>query len=637
MPAYTQTQTGNFESPTTWGGGGFPNLAGDTFTVSAGMTATITQVHTHELGASTVNGLLSFSSASNTGLRFGHSNLTVASGGELRIGSSTTPIPKTFTAALEFNTTADNARGLIIASGGYCNIYGDADFYGGLDWSTLFADWTTGQSFQVVGNFVGRWLAGQELYVHKGTTFSAWTTDTARVTISSLTWDGVKTTITISEAFPTGSFFLGAMVVNASRNVRIQKVGAVTTVGNHNANRPFMYDSNSVLQGTTIVKDAIITGFWGWHLGFNGRMENTSVRNGQQVTENSASSIKRCSIINCNIISCNSGVRGTPYVFLQGNKFFANNHAIIFCQDIRLASGNKIYGNSLGVYSSSIFSCHPDNYIYANSTGLFTSGGVYSGWLSRNAEGIINNNTSDVAVHQNWTTPYTGKPLVLKNAGFGSSLRQSSNRNLPLYDHSYYTVEHVNRVKDTHAKYHAFADIIKNTANLRLSTSSIEVIPLSNCSMENPVQVFGDWIEDNVPATLQTRTIYINFDNWANGTNLPNNLECYLEAEFFNHSSSASIGFAASTMSIDESVWTGAYTFQTKRMLTLTFTPSQAGIVVYRFFLKKFSGASKVFIEPRLERAGLTFLTGYWVDGQAAMSSLYDFPARRFRIMGGGE
>lgn len=72
MAAYTSTQSGNFSSASTWGGGGYPNLDGDTFTIVAGhdVTYDITTALTTGLGACTVNagGTLRFNT--NTQIRF---------------------------------------------------------------------------------------------------------------------------------------------------------------------------------------------------------------------------------------------------------------------------------------------------------------------------------------------------------------------------------------------------------------------------------------------------------------------------------------------------------------------------------------------------------------------------------------
>lgn len=72
MPAYSSTQSGNFSNPATWGGGGYPNLDADTFTINAGhdVTYDLTTPLTNGLGASTVNagGTLRFNQ--NTEIRF---------------------------------------------------------------------------------------------------------------------------------------------------------------------------------------------------------------------------------------------------------------------------------------------------------------------------------------------------------------------------------------------------------------------------------------------------------------------------------------------------------------------------------------------------------------------------------------
>jgi hypothetical protein len=72
MPAYTSTQSGNFSSPSTWGGSGYPSADGDTFTIASGHTVTydITTPLTTGLGACTVNagGTLRFNT--NTQIRF---------------------------------------------------------------------------------------------------------------------------------------------------------------------------------------------------------------------------------------------------------------------------------------------------------------------------------------------------------------------------------------------------------------------------------------------------------------------------------------------------------------------------------------------------------------------------------------
>lgn len=71
MAAYTSTQSGNFSDSATWGGGGYPSVNADTFTIVAGhdVTYDVTTALTDGLGACTINagGTLRFNS--NTEIR----------------------------------------------------------------------------------------------------------------------------------------------------------------------------------------------------------------------------------------------------------------------------------------------------------------------------------------------------------------------------------------------------------------------------------------------------------------------------------------------------------------------------------------------------------------------------------------
>lgn len=88
MVAYTSTQSGNFSSASTWGGSGYPNLNGDTFTVAAGHVVTydITTPLHDGLGSSVVNSGGTFIMDNNTVIRFnGASTYHFACSGNLII------------------------------------------------------------------------------------------------------------------------------------------------------------------------------------------------------------------------------------------------------------------------------------------------------------------------------------------------------------------------------------------------------------------------------------------------------------------------------------------------------------------------------------------------------------------------
>lgn len=72
MAAYTSTQSGDFNNSATWGGGGWPNADGDTFTVASNTVVTYnvtTPLH-GGLGSSVVNAGGTFIMAQNTAIRF---------------------------------------------------------------------------------------------------------------------------------------------------------------------------------------------------------------------------------------------------------------------------------------------------------------------------------------------------------------------------------------------------------------------------------------------------------------------------------------------------------------------------------------------------------------------------------------
>jgi len=116
-----------------------------------------------------------------------------------------------------------------------------------------------------------KWKVNQELYVHKGTTYSNNLTDIngdqgatdAVFTIASISYSAPNTTININESVTAGqTFYQYGRVVNATRNVIWKKSNAATTIGSTNTNR-FAIVGNSITSGTLDIQDIIITGFTG--------------------------------------------------------------------------------------------------------------------------------------------------------------------------------------------------------------------------------------------------------------------------------------------------------------------------------------------------------------------------------------
>ena len=118
MATYTSTQSGKWDEPSTWGGAGFPSVAGDAAVVSAGHTIVYNVSSDVELGAITIAGLLSFATDLTTKLTLGNAKITINNGGELRIGADGAVITDGCLCEVLWNTTSDNANGITINNGG---------------------------------------------------------------------------------------------------------------------------------------------------------------------------------------------------------------------------------------------------------------------------------------------------------------------------------------------------------------------------------------------------------------------------------------------------------------------------------------------------------------------------------------
>ena len=186
MAAYTSTQSGNFSNPATWGGSGYPDTDGDTFTVAAGHVVTydITTPLTNGLGSSVVNSGGTFIMDNNTSIRFdGTSTYHFACSGNLiiRPGAKTllkgttasnrvydirplTFVPTTATGTSGQNTitVASNANQLYVGNkvsgtgiraGVYItNINGNTITLSGTNTGTVSGNLTVGNYVEIIGS-----------------------------------------------------------------------------------------------------------------------------------------------------------------------------------------------------------------------------------------------------------------------------------------------------------------------------------------------------------------------------------------------------------------------------------------------------------------------------------------------------
>ena len=612
MAAYTSTQSGNWNDAATWGGGGWPELAGDTATVSAGHTVTYNVAADVEMGAITTNGLWSFATNMSTKLTMSHNEITVGATGELRIGTSGAVLDKAYTAEIVWNTTSDNAKGIAIANGGKVTIYGDPAYYGSDDDTKLFANWTSGSSLTVVGDFSTKWASGQEIYIHKNDLYSNYLTDTFKGTISGApTWDGTKTTITISEAHPGGTFNAGGWVVNVSRNIIISKVGVNTAIGQWNTNRPRITDANGA-SGNCVMQDCLVSGFYGISSTWGFDLSRSVFRNGDRLN------VSRLTGDSTRVVSVLYGVGFSNYnLNLTNVKLFANvtNRSLSACY-----IHGEVYGNGTGLESVTESVIVGNFFSNSNAVGSLINGRMTGNFYNNvyvlngayylgTLEGKIGYDESDNELKNtnDFNSNYAAKLLA-------QNVKISSNtfirlRNTAIGYKGRFSFGNYNRTLGDIRVFTQYTDQYKNTVTVRSggATASFEVVPLSYIASAFATELIVPWTENDVPASAQTRTIYIKGEGW---TSFPTNTELYLEAEYFDHATNLTRTTAVSTAVLtDNTTWTA---------FTVSFTPAQVGRVDYRIYLKKYEAASKVYIDNALYN-GTKMAEAQWVLGESQL------------------
>ena len=290
MANFVSTQTGNWNDGGTYGntspgdkGTDWPGNAGDTVTISVGHTVTYNVSETNELGQIDVAGKLSFSDAASRKLTLAHQNLNIANGGELEIGTSISNFDKTYTAEILWNTTSDNAKGLIIANGGKLTVYGDSTYCSDYE-DTLAADAENTDNdvrIKTVTNMSGIWHAGDELTIkveNAGDSTSYQDAIKLGVIQSFEASNVIVLDININAAAGVGDVWISP-VVNVTRNVQIGKLNASTAIANYNSNRPKFTDANANGNNNCFFSYAIATGFYTIGSGYDFQSLNSTIRN----------------------------------------------------------------------------------------------------------------------------------------------------------------------------------------------------------------------------------------------------------------------------------------------------------------------------------------------------------------------
>jgi hypothetical protein len=249
MALYTSTQDGNWSNAATWGGAGTPSINGD--------QASIGHDVTYDLGDSVIEfndvtvtngGVLIFPTSSDSTIKFDSTGiLTVNSGGELRAGTSGTPVNGTNHCYFHFPQGVAARFVVTINDGGIVNIYGDPSFYGSTKYATLESAWDANATLTlyVEGDLSSTWQAGQLFWIHKNVLlfwihknvlYSDYQTDGEIFTIQSVgVYDSAnnRTPITVTNKGAGASFADSAPLIMVSRNVELIDPGMGRDVGDY--------------------------------------------------------------------------------------------------------------------------------------------------------------------------------------------------------------------------------------------------------------------------------------------------------------------------------------------------------------------------------------------------------------------
>ena len=397
MATYTSTQAGPWNDPATWGGGGFPQLTNDVFNIGHLVTLNVQfNPVTVAFGQGNINnnGILTFDRNMNTRLPFGHQDLVINSGGWLKVGESGLVIPKQYLAELIWNTTSDNAKGIDIKNGGKLSVYGDPDYYGSVDKSTLISQAvipaaTNAVTITVAGDVTTKWVAGQELLVHSGGNFTGHINDFCRLAITSLAANGANTDVacTVTERPAALTCLVGADVLHITRNVRLYKYGYNANLGQFNTNRPRIANANTAGTANVNMSNLSVAGFYraftGWGVFFDG-----VVRNGYSPIDALYATVNGIICMNADIYTGKSSVINAWGVGSNGGGIMGQDNII---------NGN-LFGN--GNYGAVGGGCHIINgHVYSNNRGtsITMSGSVFKGNLGYDGAGIQKNNGYDFA------------------------------------------------------------------------------------------------------------------------------------------------------------------------------------------------------------------------------------------------
>ena len=599
--------SGNWDAGATWGNAGsskgtdYPGNASDAVKIDIGNTVTYNVSESNALADVDVYGTLTFSTSVNTLLALGNNNITVKNGGTLNIGTNGSPIGAAYTAEVRFGTTGDASKGIFVDTGGTISIVG-SDVTGGTFFTYLTANWTSGQTFTVYGDVTTKWAIGQKLLVHKFNTSYQSGVECNEYTINGLALNGSNTDITISEAAPGVTFRAGGLVGHLTRNVTITKTSATTTIGSGNSNRPiFQIQSTTWATPLTHLKHAVFIGLFSIQCSTNGRIDATGIvtRNCRHPFGTTSYKIQDCIITNCLFTSCDVSLS-----YIVGNKF---TNCVVICN---VATIQNIFGC---IFDSCYF-VNIRSYLFAAVAENLFKNCDFVGFDSIIAASTIEkisffncnfgkygHNVNTSTYNNEFYAITNGDSSYFNNCIFGHDPPQvhSSFWNYALGVN--HRMDNYNGVSGRSYSWNQWYATASNGTVVRSggASKSLEVYHFDICQgWRGLITPIIEWVEWDVPASSQTRTVYIRggtggAENWST---FPTADQLFLEAEYCDEAGTNHVAFAISDdVLTDNTTWTA---------FSVTFVPGKVDRVVYRLRVgvQNITGV-KLYVDPQLNAA----------------------------------
>ena len=624
MGTFNSAQAGNWNTDATWTEAGHP-VANDDIVI-------ITHEVTYDVGVSGVTwgnctlnsgGVLIFSISSNSKMLFNATGiLTINNGGELRAGTSGSPIAAANLCQIHWPQGAAARYTLALAAGGIINVYGDPAFYGSTIEATLDSNWNAGAglTLYVEGDYSAKWQAGQYFIIHDYAQYANYQTDAEIFCIDSVgAYDAGndRTPIVVTAAGDSDTFVIGAGLWMLSRNIELADPGSPWTVyGYGSYTERIRFDNNQAAGNDNIrIEDTL---FRGWveasYLGHNFNVANGSFVNCYRVGYSS----HYMDLSNVIIASCYYGLANSNYNKLSGWAV-GNKQALYTCYYNVLEL--DLIGNEHGVYS--VLKTELIGDVCSNSTGLYYfDDGYVVGNIKKNGTGVSHSDRTTIVGDVEDNTIGVSTCELIKIIG---NLTNNTNGFVGCY--------HANIVQ---------GGVVNNINNVLSMDSATEIrrAIFSNCTVAGTYDELeiigncgdflclhngdGNWQAPNSGSAFilqMTPNVYclgfgtsgmlkltdapnllsfgyaesgarvLTFKVWPVGwTASLTDAELYLEVYYLAGGAGGALTRVVSgALTMANGAW---------RNLTVSFTTGQAGIFYYNLILKKYEAGDYVLIDP---------------------------------------